>query len=364
MSKATAKRNRRKQQMSLISNIIFCLIALTALTGCIVLVLQNYSLQNEGEEVMSRLEEHELEYIYTQEDLDAYLAENSLREREDERNNFLEEIKRRISEGESTVSLLRSFFPEEIVVYADGGYSFFPISDTLKKHDYVYENFVKQENEEIVYVDEERNIRSVKGIDVSKHQGEIEWDKVAKDGVSYAFIRAGYRGSTEGKLVEDEFFADNVEGAAENDVAVGIYFYTQAMTPDEAKEEAEFVVDLIEPYEITYPVVLDLEETESASARTAKMTKEEYTKVAVAFCETIKEAGYTPMIYGNLKTFMIMLDMEQLEDYEKWFAYYDETVYFPYAFNIWQYSSKGKIAGIYADVDMNICMKDYVQGNE
>ena len=211
MSKVTAKRNRRKQQMSLISNIIFCLIALTALTGCIVLVLQNYSLQNEGEEVMSRLEEHELEYIYTQEDLDAYLAENSLREREDERNNFLEEIKRRISEGESTVSLLRSFFPEEIVVYADGGYSFFPISDTLKKHDYVYENFVKQENEEIVYVDEERNIRSVKGIDVSKHQGEIEWDKVAKDGVSYAFIRAGYRGSTEGKLVEDEFFADNVD---------------------------------------------------------------------------------------------------------------------------------------------------------
>ena len=70
------------------------------------------------------------------------------------------------------------------------------------------------------------------------------------------------------------------------------------------------------------------------------------------------------MIYGNLKTFMIILDMEQLEDYEKWFAYYDETVYFPYAFNIWQYSSKGKIAGIYADVDMNICMKDYVQGNE
>lgn len=363
MNKTVAKRNRRKQQRSLISNIIFCLIALTALTGCIVLVLQNYSLQNEGREVMSRLEEHELEYIYTQEDLDAYLAENSLREREDERNAFLGEIKQRISDGESTVSLLRSFFPEDIVVYADGGYFFFPISDTLKKHEYAYENFVKQENEEIVYVDEGKNIRSKKGIDVSKHQGKIEWDKVSEDDVSYAFIRAGYRGSSEGKLVEDEFFVDNVEGAAENGVDIGIYFYTQAMTPQEAKEEAEFVIELIEPYDIAYPVVLDLEETD-ASARTAKMTKEEYTKVAIAFCETIKEAGYTPMIYGNLKTFMIMLDMEQLEDYEKWFAYYDETVYFPYAFNVWQYSSKGNIAGINGDVDLNICMKDYVQENE
>ncbi|NBJ91574.1 glycoside hydrolase family 25 protein [Parablautia muri] len=364
MNKTVTRRNKKKQLSSLISNIIFCLIALTALTGCIVLVLQNYSLQNEGREVMSRLEEHELEFIYTQEDLDAYLAENALREREDERNSFLEEIKRRVSSGESTVSLLRSFFPQDVVVYADGGYSFFPISETLKKHEYVYENFVKQENEEIIYVDEERNIRSVKGIDVSKHQGEIEWDKVAEDGVSYAFIRAGYRGSSEGKLIEDEFFVDNMEGAAENDVDIGIYFYTQAMTPKEAKEEAEFVIELIEPYDVDYPVVLDLEETESASARTAEMTKEEFTKVAIAFCETIKEAGYTPMIYGNLKTFMIMLDLEQIEDYEKWFAYYDETVYFPYAFNIWQYSSKGSIAGIKGDVDLNICMKDYTQENE
>ncbi len=364
MDKMAAKRNKRKQMRSLISNIIFCLIALTALMGCIVLVLQNHSLQNESREVMGRLEEHELEYIYTQEDLNAYLAENSIREKEAERNSILGEIKQRMSSGESTVSLLRSFFPEEVVVYADGGYSFFPISETLKKHEYVYENFVKQENKEIVYTDEEKDIHSVKGIDVSKHQGKIDWEKVSGDGVSYAFIRAGYRGTSEGKLVEDEFFVDNIEGATENDVNVGIYFYTQAMTEEEAQEEAEFVLELIEPYQVDYPIVLDLEESESASARTAKMTKEEYTKVAIAFCEAVRDAGYTPMIYGNLKTFMIMLDMEQLEDYEKWFAYYDDVVYFPYAFNIWQYSSKGSVDGIKGDVDLNICMKDYMVENE
>ena len=126
-------------------------------------------------------------------------------------------------------------------------------------------------------------------------------------------------------------------------------------------EEAEFVLDLIEPYEITYPVVIDLEEVTSDDARTADLTKEQYTQNCISFCETIKAAGYTPMIYGNLKTFMIMLDMEQLEDYEKWFAYYNAPVYFPYDFSIWQYSSKGSVRGIDEDVDLNICMKDFVK---
>ncbi len=89
------------------------------------------------------------------------------------------------------------------------------------------------------------------------------------------------------------------------------------------------------------------------------MTKEENTKATIAFLETIKAAGYTPMVYGNLKTFMIMLDLNQLEQYDKWFAYYNTSVYFPYEFSIWQYSSKGKVNGIKGDVDMNVSMKTY-----
>ncbi len=202
---------------------------------------------------------------------------------------------------------------------------------------------------------------SRKGIDVSRYQGKIDWEKVASDGVEYAFIRAGIRGTTEGKLMEDDRFADNIEGAIDNDIHAGIYFFTQALTKEEAVDEAEFVLELIEPYKITYPVVIDLEEVTSEDARTADLTKEEYTQNCIAFCETIKAAGYTPMIYGNLKTFMIMLDMEQLEDYEKWFAYYNAPVYFPYDFSIWQYSSKGSVRGIDEDVDLNICMKDFVK---
>lgn len=357
-----AKRNRRKQQISLITNIIFSLVTLTALTGCIVLVLQNYRLRNESQETMGRLQEMEEiqeQYIYTQTDLDAYTREAVAQAEENEKRMLLGELKQRLSAKESAVSVLRTLYPEDVVVYADGGYSFFPIQENLKKHQYVYDNFVSQADNEIIYTNDNGETLSAKGIDVSRHQGEIDWKKVAGDDVSYAFIRSGFRGSSEGKLVEDEFFKDNIEGALDNDIQVGIYFYTQAITEEEAKEEAEFVLDLIEPYDIDYPVVLDLEEVNSSSARTADMTKEEYTKAAIAFCETIKAAGYTPMIYGNLKTFMIMLDMEQIENYDKWFAYYDTSVYFPYEFSVWQYSAKGSIAGVKGDVDMNICMKDY-----
>lgn len=348
--------------MNLITNIIFSLITLTALTGCIVLVLQNYHLRTESRETMGRLqemEERQEEYIYTQTDLEAYTREAVAQAGETERKATLGELKQRLSGKESTVSVLRSLYPEDVVVYADGGYSFFPIQENLKKHQYVYENFVPQGDDEMIYTNDTGETISAKGIDVSRHQGEIDWKKVAGDDVAYAFIRSGFRGSSEGKLVEDEFFKDNIEGALDNDIQVGIYFYTQATSEEEAKEEAEFVLDLIEPYDVDYPVVLDLEEVNSSAARTAEMTQEEHTKAAIAFCETIKAAGYTPMIYGNLKTFMIMLDMEQIEAYDKWFAYYDTSVYFPYEFAVWQYSSKGSIAGIKGDVDMNICMKDY-----
>lgn len=356
------RRSRKRQQISLITNIIFCLITLSALTGCIVLLLQNYGLKDKSQAVMNQLEEYESmrgEYIYTQSDLEAYSEETASRAKEEGKKALLDEMKQMMLDGESSSQVFRTVFTDNVIVYADGGYKFFPISETLKKHNYVYDNFVSQENGEIVYVDDTKEVHSLKGIDVSRHQGEINWEKVASSDVSYVFIRAGFRGSTEGKLTEDEYFKDNIEGALENDIQVGVYFYTQAVTQEEAVEEAEFVLDLIEKYDVTYPVVLDLEEVTSSTARTVDMTQEDYTKAAIAFCERIKEAGYTPMIYGNLKTFMIMLDMEQLEEYEKWFAYYETPFYFPYEFSIWQYSSKGSVDGIDGNVDLNVCMKDF-----
>ncbi|MBD5395406.1 MAG: hypothetical protein HDR71_14335 [Lachnospiraceae bacterium] len=361
MDNIRIKRKKRKQRISLVTNIIFCLITLCSLTGCIILLLSNYSLKNKSAEVMAQLqafEEQSESYIYTQADLNSYVEEARTEAREEQRTELLNELKVKMSGGGTATAMLRDFFPEDVVVYADSEYHFFPISDKLKKNSYVIDNFKQLENGQVEYVDDTDVVLSKKGIDVSRYQGSIDWQKAASDGVEYAFIRAGIRGSTEGKLVEDERFKANVEEALENDIQAGVYFFTQAITEDEAVEEAEFVLDLIEPYDITYPVVLDFEEVTSSDARTADLTKEENTKIAIAFCETIKNAGYTPMIYGNLKSFLIMLDMEQLEEYEKWFAYYSTPVYFPYEFSVWQYSSKGSVNGIKTDVDMNICMKN------
>jgi GH25 family lysozyme M1 (1,4-beta-N-acetylmuramidase) len=367
MENARMKRKKKQQRISLISNIIFCLITLAALTGCIFLLLKNYTLKNQSEEAMAQLqafEEQTEDYIYTQSDLDAYIEEARTAGGEEQKSELLNELKAKMSNGGTTSAMLRDFFPEDVVVYADGEYHFFPIEEKLQKHSYVYDNFRQLENGQIEYVDDTDEVISQKGIDVSKYQGDINWQKVAAEGIEYAFIRAGVRGSTEGKIMKDENFKDNIEGALDNDIEVGVYFFTQALTEEEAEEEADFVIDMLEAYDVTYPVVLDLEEVTSANARTQDLTQEEYTRNCIAFCKKIKAAGYTPMIYGNLKTFLIMLDMDQLEEYDKWFAYYNTPVYFPYEFAIWQYSSKGSVNGIKGDVDLNICMKNFSQKEE
>jgi GH25 family lysozyme M1 (1,4-beta-N-acetylmuramidase) len=193
---------------------------------------------------------------------------------------------------------------------------------------------------------------------VSRYQGEINWEKVAADDVEYAFVRLGIRGYTEGEILEDDTFVDNIEGALDNDIEVGVYFFTQATSVEEAEEEAQYVLDMIEPYDVTYPVVLDVEAVSNSKARTADLTAEERTEYAIAFCEKIRGAGYTPMIYGNLKSFMLMLDLEQLEDYDKWFACYTDDFYYPYAFKIWQYSDEGSVDGITGNVDLNISFEE------
>ena len=165
------RRNRRRQQVNLVTNIIFCLITLAALTGCIILLLQNYGLRNKSQEAMARLkefEDKEEEYIYTQADMEAYSKEIALKEGELQKAALLDDLKLKMSSGESTSEMLRDFFPEDVVVYSDGKYNFFPISDKLKKHNYVYDNFVVQENNEVVYMDDTQEIKSLKGIDVSK----------------------------------------------------------------------------------------------------------------------------------------------------------------------------------------------------
>ena len=159
--------------------------------------------------------------------------------------------------------------------------------------------------------------------------------------------------------MEDETFEDNIKGALSNGISVGVYFFTQALSVKEAEEEARFVLDTIEPYRIDCPVILDVEIVLNQNARTRDLSREERTQYCIAFCEMIKEAGYRPMIYGNLRTFFLLLDLEQLEDYDKWFAFYGDKPYYPYDFKVWQYTESGNVSGIEGEVDLNISFEDW-----
>ncbi|MCL2019422.1 MAG: glycoside hydrolase family 25 protein [Oscillospiraceae bacterium] len=193
------------------------------------------------------------------------------------------------------------------------------------------------------------------GIDVSHWQDKIEWDKVAASGVKFAIIRAA-RGhhSDEYPMREDTRFRENIEGAIKNGIDVGVYFYSYAHTPEEARIEARFFLDVIKSYKITYPVVFDVEEDFHKA-----MSKERLSELTEAFMEVIMDGGYYPMLYSN-KTFLENKFEKQVVDtYAIWLALWSTTLTYDGPYYIWQYTATGKINGITGDVDLNVSYIDF-----
>ncbi len=288
--------------------------------------------------------------VYSQVELEDQVA--SAREQAVEA--VLESIRAGLSDGESILETLRPLYPDEIVVYSSGKYHFIPINRQLKQNQWQQESLEILESGEYRYL-QEGAVISHKGIDVSKYQGKIDWQLVAQDGVEFAFIRVGYRGyGSNGTLVEDDQFDANIKGAIDAGIKVGVYFYSQAITEEEAKEEAELVLNKIAPYQIDCPVVFDVERVTGADGRMNGLSVEERTNLTKIFCEEIANAGYRPMIYYNTEMGVLMLGIEELEEYDKWFAAYSDQFYYPYEYKVWQYSQTGSVQGIQGDVDLNI----------
>ncbi|MCC8163027.1 MAG: hypothetical protein LIO86_07660 [Lachnospiraceae bacterium] len=196
-----------------------------------------------------------------------------------------------------------------------------------------------------------------RGIDVSKYQGSIDWSAVAASGISFAIIRAGYRGSSTGVLVEDPYFRTNIKGATAAGIKVGVYFFTQAITEAEAVEEASMVLSLVSGYKITYPIFID---TESATnGRANGLGVSERTAIVSAFCKTIKNGGYTAGVYASKSWFNSKLNASSLSSYCIWVAQYNSSCTYSGKYNLWQYSSKGSVSGISGNVDMNISYLGY-----
>lgn len=218
---------------------------------------------------------------------------------------------------------------------------------------YSWENLAQDERGRLAYSEDGQPASQI-GIDVSDHQGSIDWNAVAADGIDFAFVRVGWRGYTEGALNVDEYAAENLDGASAAGLDVGAYFFSQATTPDEAREEAEFVLSIVAGRYLAYPIVFDHEPVAEADGRANNLDDATVSACAQAFCERIEEGGYSTMIYGNTAD-MARIDPSVTATRPVWFAEYGvdhPTAQFD--FSIWQYDNEGSVAGISTTVDMNI----------
>ena len=295
--------------------------------------------------------------VYSQEELDERIAEAVLKAQAEASTEILDTLRLGLSEGSTVVETLRPFYPDDIVVASGGRYHFVPINYDLSQSQLLTENLNILESGEIQYL-KDGEVISHKGIDVSKFQGNIDWNQVAQDGVEFAFIRVANRGwGSNGTLMEDEKFEDNILGAQAAGIKTGVYIYSQAITEEELLEEANLVLSKIAPYHLECPVVFDVERVSRDDGRMNNITVEERTHLTQLFCQTIEAAGYRPMIYHNTEMGALFLNVAELEGYDKWFAAYTDTLYYPYEYKIWQYSQTGTVRGINTDVDLNICFE-------
>lgn len=192
------------------------------------------------------------------------------------------------------------------------------------------------------------------GIDVSKWNEEIDWEAVKNAGIEFAIIRCGYRGASTGALVIDPRYEENIKGAIEAGIPVGVYFFTQALDEVEAVEEASMVIRLIEDYDVDYPVFLD-SESAGGRGRADDLDSDERTGIHKAFLQTIEAAGYETGVYASRNWLNERLDMTRLSDYKVWLAEYAEVPAYDQYYHMWQYTSKGTVEGISTNVDLNLC---------
>ena len=218
--------------------------------------------------------------------------------------------------------------------------------------------FIRNENGRFTYADP--TVRSYTGVDVSTFQGEIDWDAVQADGIDFAMLRVGYRGyGPEGKLGDDDRFAENYKAAAAAGLKVGVYFFSQAISPEEAREEADFVLSRTADISLDYPIAYDWERIDYDTARTDSMTSEQISACAAAFCDEIAAHGYDALIYFNRELGYFNYDLSVVNSYHFWLAEYLEKPTFIYDYKMWQYTKTGSVRGIDGNVDLNICVYNY-----
>lgn len=281
------------------------------------------------------------------------LAEKAEREREEQ--------KRKEQEAQEEVSDPSTDGKHTLVTMPNGKDEWVLISPYLAKNSYDYTKMEEKAGLKR-YMESGKKISYV-GADISKQNGSINFAGLKAAGVDYVMIRLGGRGYSTGEITLDENYVENIEGAIAEGLGVGVYFYSQAINQDEAIQEANFVIQNLEPYKesIKYPVAFDMEFVANDEARIDGLSREDRTTIAVSFLEGVKAAGYIPMFYGNKEWLIKEIDLTKLQDYDVWLAQDADIPDYPYRYAMWQYTTTGVVSGIKGDASLNVCFIGYSQ---
>lgn len=275
-------------------------------------------------------------------------AEKAEKERQEQQQKEEEALNDPSTDGKHT-----------LVTNPDGTEEWVLINPYLTKNTYDFTKLEEKAN--LKRYMENGKKTSYVGVDISKHTGKVNFTGVKAAGVDYVMIRLGSRGYSTGQISLDENFKENIEGAIEAGLEVGVYFYSQAITQEEAVQEANFVVQNLEPYraKVKYPVAFDMEFVSNDKSRVDGLSRDDKTTVTAAFMEGIKAAGYVPMIYGDKEWLIKEIDMTKLQVYDVWLSQEKDIPDYPYQYTMWQYSTDGVLNGINGNADLNICFVNY-----
>ena len=246
-----------------------------------------------------------------------------------------------------------------LIKNSDGTEEWVLISPYLTKNTYDFTNMTETANLR-KYTDNGKKISYV-GVDISKHNGTVNFRSMKAAGIDFVMIRVGARGYGTGQLSLDDNFVENIEDAIDAGLDIGVYFYSQAVTLEEATQEANFVVQNLAPYKehINYPVAFDMESVPNDKARIDGLSREDKTSISAAFLSGMQAAGYIPMLYGNKEWLIKNIDLAQLQNYDVWLSEDEDIPDYPYQYTMWQYTTTGVLNGITGDANLNICFVSY-----
>lgn len=248
---------------------------------------------------------------------------------------------------------------QTLITKADGTEEWVEINENLAKNSYAKSRFVYKKPIMSYYLNGKE--ASWCGVDISSKQDVIDFKKLKKAGCDFVMIKVGGRGYSSGEIVLDEKFKDYMKSAKNAGLDIGVYFFSQAITKDEIKEEAETLLEAIKDYTVKYPVVFQMQEVEGDMSRIESLDIDSRTELTKLFLNIIEDAGYKPMLYGNKEWLVTRVDLEKLDKYDVWLSQEADTPDYPYEFDMWQYDKSGTISGISEETGLNICFVDYTE---